>query len=170
VAFSFFLPIVGHGARVDVLGVSLSVAGLWGAWNVLVKGTLGVATTVILAASTPIPALLRGLDRRRVPQAFTSIAGFMVRYLDVITDEMRRMRVARLSRGYDPRWIWQVRKVSLRRAIRAAWPPRGVARSGRVSPSSPAGPVRAPTPPRANPRWSVRAGRPRRDRLHRWPP
>jgi cobalt/nickel transport system permease protein len=112
VAFAFFLPIVGQGERVEVLGLSLSVAGLWGAWNILVKGTLGVATTVILAASTPIPQLLQGLDRLRVPRAFTSVAGFMVRYLDVITEEMRRMKIARLSRGYDPRWIWQAKALA----------------------------------------------------------
>jgi cobalt/nickel transport system permease protein len=27
-------------------------------------------------------------------------------------DEVRRMRVARISRGYDPRWIWQARAVA----------------------------------------------------------
>ena len=112
VAFAFFLPIIGQGERTDVFGLSLSVAGLWGAWNILVKGTLGVAATVILAASTPIPELLQGLDRLRVPRAFTAVAGFMVRYLDVITEEMRRMKIARLSRGYDPRWIWQVKALA----------------------------------------------------------
>ena len=112
VAFAFFLPIVGGGERVDVVGLSLSVAGLWGAWNILVKGTLGVAATVIMAATTPVPDILHGLDRLRVPRAFTAIAGFMVRYLDVIAGEMRRMKVARESRGHDPRWIWQARAVA----------------------------------------------------------
>jgi cobalt/nickel transport system permease protein len=36
----------------------------------------------------------------------------MVRYLDVITEEMRRMKIARLSRGYDPRWIWQAKALA----------------------------------------------------------
>jgi cobalt/nickel transport system permease protein len=36
----------------------------------------------------------------------------MVRYLDVITDELRRMRIARISRGDDPRWIWQAKAVA----------------------------------------------------------
>ena len=111
-AFAVFLPIVGQGERVDVIGVSLSVSGLWGAWNIVVKGTLGVAASVILAATTPVPDILHGLDRLRVPRAFTLIAGFMVRYLDVITGEMRRMRIARESRGYDPRWIWQARALA----------------------------------------------------------
>jgi cobalt/nickel transport system permease protein len=110
--FALFLPLVGQGPRVEVLGVPLAVEGLWAAWNIVVKGTLGVATTVILAATTPVPELLGGLERLRLPAAFTTVAGFMVRYADVITDEVRRMRIARISRGHDPRWIWQARAVA----------------------------------------------------------
>ena len=110
--FALFLPLVGQGERVEVLGVSLATEGLWAAWNIVVKGTLGVATSVILAATTPVPELLRGLERLRLPTAFTTVAGFMVRYADVITDEVRRMRIARISRGHDPRWIWQARAVA----------------------------------------------------------
>jgi cobalt/nickel transport system permease protein len=110
--FAVLLPVVGHGERVEVLGLPLAREGLWAAWNILAKGTLGVAATVIVAATTPVPELLRGLERLRLPRAFTNVAGFMVRYADVIADELRRMRVARLSRGYDPRWIWQARAVA----------------------------------------------------------
>ena len=39
----------------------------------------------------------------------TQIATFMLRYLDVLVGEARRMRVARISRGDDPRFLWQVR-------------------------------------------------------------
>ena len=50
--------------------------------------------------------LLVGLERLRVPIQLVQIMGFMVRYLDVVTDELRRMRTARESRGFtarDPR-------------------------------------------------------------------
>jgi cobalt/nickel transport system permease protein len=110
--FALFLPLVGQGERVEVLGLSLAREGLWAAWNIVAKGTLGVATSVILAATTPVPELLRGLERLRLPVAFTTVAGFMVRYADVIVDEVRRMRIARISRGHDPRWIWQARAVA----------------------------------------------------------
>lgn len=112
VAFAVLLPIVGRGERVEVLGVSLSVAGLWAAWNILAKATLGVAASVILASTTPVADLLHGMERLRVPRVFVGICGFMVRYADVITGEMRRMKVARESRGHDPRWIWQARAVA----------------------------------------------------------
>jgi cobalt/nickel transport system permease protein len=54
---------------------------------------------------------LTGFDRLHVPRAFTATASFMVRYMDVVADDVRRMRVARLSRGYEGRWIWQARAI-----------------------------------------------------------
>jgi cobalt/nickel transport system permease protein len=114
VAFAVFLPLVGEAPRTEVpgLGVALSEPGLWAAWNILAKGTLGVAATILLASTTSVAELLYGLDRLRVPRAFTAIAGFMVRYAEVITGEARRMRIARLSRGHDPRWLWQGRALA----------------------------------------------------------
>ena len=112
VAFAFFLPFVSHGEQVEVLGLTLSVDGLWAAWNILVKGTLGVAASVIMASTTEVTDVLRGLERLRFPRSLTAIAGFMVRYGEVIADEMRRMKVARASRGYAPQWLWQARAVA----------------------------------------------------------
>jgi cobalt/nickel transport system permease protein len=109
VLFAVLLPLVGQGERVEVLGLSLSVAGLWAMWNILVKATLGVAASVILAATTTVPDFLRGLERLHLPRAFTSITGFMVRYSEVISQEAHRMKVARESRGYDARWLWQAK-------------------------------------------------------------
>ena len=112
VLFAVLLPFFGGGERTQVLGLSLSVEGLWGAWNILAKASLGVAISILVAATTTMPEFLRGFERLHVPRVFTSTASFMIRYFDVIADEMRRMKVARESRGYDPRWIWQARAVA----------------------------------------------------------
>ncbi|MGV9560608.1 cobalt ECF transporter T component CbiQ [Streptomyces sp. NPDC003401] len=101
VAFAVLMPFVAEGERVDVLGLSLSVDGLWGAWNVLAKGTLGVAASVLLASTTELRELLLGLQRLKLPPLLVQIASFMIRYGDVIADEMRRMRIARESRGFE---------------------------------------------------------------------
>ncbi|SDC98560.1 cobalt ECF transporter T component CbiQ [Streptomyces prasinopilosus] len=103
VAFAVLMPFVAEGERVEVLGLSLSVNGLWGAWNVLAKGTLGVAASVLLAATTELRELLLGLQRLRLPPLLVQIASFMIRYGDVVTDEMRRMSIARRSRGFEAR-------------------------------------------------------------------
>jgi cobalt/nickel transport system permease protein len=106
---AFMLPLLGRGDRVDILGLSLSVSGLWGMWNILAKATLGLLISVVLAGTTPIPELLRAFDTLRVPRVITSIMGFMFRYLDVVLGEFRTMRVAMQSRAYHPTWLGQVR-------------------------------------------------------------
>ncbi len=110
--FAVMLPFLGPPPDIVVGPMELSVVGLWGAWSILIKGTLGVLASITLTASTEVTDILEGLDRLRVPRVFTDIAGFMVRYLDVILGEQRRMRVAMLSRGYDPRWWWQARALA----------------------------------------------------------
>jgi len=87
--------------------VSLSVAGLLAGWNIVIKGTLGVLTSLTLAATTMPRDLLIGLQRLRMPNTITTIATLMLRYLEVIIGEARRMRIARISRGHDPRLLWQ---------------------------------------------------------------
>ncbi|HEX9994914.1 MAG TPA: cobalt ECF transporter T component CbiQ [Acidimicrobiales bacterium] len=110
--FALALPLVGGGERTEVLGVPLSVAGLWGAWSILAKATLGLGATLVLTATTPLADVVTGLDRLRVPRVFTAVAGAMVRYADVVAGDLRRMRIARESRGSDPRWLWQARAVA----------------------------------------------------------
>ena len=106
VVFALVLPFVATGPRTEVLGLSVSEHGLLGAWGLLVKGTLGVLASLLLAATTEPRALLAGLERLRVPSLLVQIMGFMIRYLDVVTDELWRMHIARQSRGFrsrDPR-------------------------------------------------------------------
>ncbi|MBW1604427.1 cobalt ECF transporter T component CbiQ [Streptomyces sp. JJ66] len=103
VAFAVLLPFVAEGPRVQWLGLTVSEPGLWSAWNILAKGTLGVAASLLLAATTELRELLHGLQRLRLPPLLVQIASFMVRYLDVVTGELRRMRVAQASRGYQAR-------------------------------------------------------------------
>ncbi|HEY9438837.1 MAG TPA: cobalt ECF transporter T component CbiQ [Streptomyces sp.] len=105
VAFAVLMPFVVPGEQTELLGLSVSVPGLWGAWNVLAKGTLGVAASLILASTTELRALLLGLQRLRMPPLLVQIASFMIRYGDVITDELRRMSVARRSRGFEARGV-----------------------------------------------------------------
>ena len=103
VLFAVLMPFLSRGDRVDVLGLSLSVNGLWAAWNVLAKATLGVVCSILLAATTDLRALLVGLERLRMPPLMVQIMTFMVRYGDVISGEMERMKIARESRGFVAR-------------------------------------------------------------------
>lgn len=100
VVFALLMPLVATGPRVDVGPLSLSEAGLWGAWNLLAKGTLGVGASLLLAATTEPADVVAGLARLRLPSQLVLILGFMVRYADVVTGQLRAMRVARESRGF----------------------------------------------------------------------
>ncbi|WP_431902902.1 cobalt ECF transporter T component CbiQ [Nonomuraea sp. bgisy101] len=108
VLFALAIPIIGMGERTEVLGLSLSVQGLWAAWNILAKASLGVVASILLAATTEPRMILLGAQRLRLPSLLVQIAMFMLRYLDVIMDEMRRMRVARESRGFEARNLRQI--------------------------------------------------------------
>jgi cobalt/nickel transport system permease protein len=103
VAFAVLLPFLSRGEQVHVLDLPLSVSGLWAAWNVLAKASLGVLTSLIVAATTDVRELVSGLDRLRMPTLIVQITMFMLRYADVVTDEMRRMHLARVSRGFVSR-------------------------------------------------------------------
>lgn len=102
---ALFFPFLAGGSTVTVLGIELSQAGLWDMWNVLAKATLGLLTSIVLAGTTEIPTMLKGFDALRVPRVITAIMGFMIRYLDVVLGEFRRMRVAMRSRGHNPKWL-----------------------------------------------------------------
>jgi cobalt/nickel transport system permease protein len=105
VIVALLLPLFGGGEQVEVLGISLSVQGLWDMWNILAKATLGLFVAVILGATTQIPDMIKGLDALRVPAVVTGIITFMVRYVDVIVGDFSRMRVAMASRGHQTRTI-----------------------------------------------------------------
>lgn len=112
VLFALFIPFIGAGEQTEVLGVSMSIDGLWAMWNIIAKSSIGASTSILLAATTEIPDIVRGMGRLKVPAVLVSIATFMIRYLEVIAGELGRMRVAMTARGYDPRWLWQAKPIA----------------------------------------------------------
>lgn len=100
---ALLFPFVGSGERIDLLGVSLSVDGLWDLWNVTAKAGIGFAVAVVLASTTEITDLLRGLEALHMPSIVTAIIGFAVRYIDIVAADFARMRIALASRGYHGR-------------------------------------------------------------------
>lgn len=107
------LPFLSEGGpQVTVAGLSLSADGSWAAWNIVAKATLGATAAIVVSATTPLPELIAGLGRLRVPAVVVAIVAFMFRYLDLLADQLQRMRNAMVARGHDPRWLWQVRPIA----------------------------------------------------------
>jgi cobalt/nickel transport system permease protein len=108
--FAVLMPFFGKGDQVDIGPFSLYVDGIEAALSIVAKGTLGVLTAVILSTSTTAREILRGLERLKLPRMMVQIATFMLRYINVISDEMERMKVARESRGFEAKGIqhWKI--------------------------------------------------------------
>ncbi len=102
---ALLIPFFAAGETVSIIGLELSRDGLWDTWNILAKATLGLLTSIVLAGTTDVPSMLRGFEALRFPRVLTAIMGFMIRYLDVVLGEFRRMRVAMQSRGHNPSWL-----------------------------------------------------------------
>lgn len=109
---ALLLPFAEAGERVEFGGLNLSVTGLWAAWGIVVKGTLGVAAALTLAASTSATELPAALSRLGVPAVVTSVLVLMIRYIDLLAAEAGRMRIARISRGDSPRALHQARAIA----------------------------------------------------------
>jgi cobalt/nickel transport system permease protein len=107
VVLALLLPLAGGGQRVDVAGMSLSVAGLYAGWAIVAKGTLGIAAALAVAATTSAAQLPAGLSRLGAPPVVTSVLVLMIRYVDLLAAEAGRMRIARISRGDSPRALHQ---------------------------------------------------------------
>ncbi|ADU00013.1 cobalt ECF transporter T component CbiQ [Mycolicibacterium gilvum] len=102
------LPFSEGGERISLAGMHLSIAGLYAAWGIVIKGTLGVAASLTVAATTTSRELPVALSRLRVPAMIVSVLTLMIRYIDVLAAEARRMRLARVSRGDSPRMFHQI--------------------------------------------------------------
>lgn len=112
IVLAVLLPFAEGGERVTVAGLQLSVAGLWAAWGIVIKGTLGVAASLTVAATTSARELPLALSRLGVPGLVTSMLVLMIRYIDLLSAEVSRMRMARISRGDSPRAIHQISAIA----------------------------------------------------------
>ena len=108
--FAILMPFFGKGDQVEVGPFNLYLDGIEAALSIVAKGTLGVLTAVILSTSTTAREILRGLERLKLPRMMVQIATFMLRYINVISDEMERMKVARESRGFEAKGVqhWKI--------------------------------------------------------------
>jgi cobalt/nickel transport system permease protein len=98
VLFAVLMPFVGP----DPSGwLGLSIPGMWAAWNILIKASLGVVAATLLASTTLPVDIVAGLQTLRIPGPIVAIMTFFVRYVDVVTDQYQRMRVAQRARGFD---------------------------------------------------------------------
>jgi cobalt/nickel transport system permease protein len=71
------------------------------------KSYLSALAVLVLVSTTPLPELLRGLERMGVPRYLLMVAQFLYRYLFVISEEAQHMRAALQAKsGTLRRALW----------------------------------------------------------------
>ena len=67
--------------------------------TLLLKSWLAVLALILLSSTTPLPNLLKGIERLGAPKVLVMIMSFMYRYIFLLIDEVLRMKQARDSRS-----------------------------------------------------------------------
>lgn len=105
--FALLMPFFGTGERFEIASLNLYRDGLLAGSSIVAKGTLGILVAINLSATTTAREILRGLEILKLPTPMVQIASFMLRYVNVVNDEMQRMAIARSARGFEATGIKQ---------------------------------------------------------------
>lgn len=108
------LPLAGALARAAVVLPFTLIFGLI-AWlggdpgrgaALVAKSYLSALAVLVVVATTPLPSLLRGLERMGAPRFLLLVGQFLYRYLFVIVEEAQQMSRAAAARGSSAReWM-----------------------------------------------------------------
>jgi cobalt/nickel transport system permease protein len=73
---------------------------------ILLKSYLSTLAVMAVVSTTPLPALMRGMEQTGCPRFLLTVAQFLYRYLFVISEEAQHMSKAAASRGAGTRgWV-----------------------------------------------------------------
>ena len=152
--------VAGTGPRLDVAGLSLSRAGLQVGLGLLAKATIGMVAVSAVAASTTASETVAGLRRLRLPAWICDLVSLTARQLQVLGDELGRLRLAGAvragTRGRRGEWtavaralgVLFVRSVERTDRLQVALAARGGTALGSL------GPLTSTTPSTAAPQSS----------------
>ena len=110
ILFAVLMPFFGTGKSSIFFGFTIYEEGLLAAAAIVAKGTIGVLGAIALSATSTAKDILQGLERLKLPAILVNIATFSLRYINVVSDEMERMKVARIARGFQSRGVrdWKI--------------------------------------------------------------
>lgn len=98
------LPFMGSGIPIAHFQIFVPLimtdTGLLNFASVIIKAILAIWTMTLLTETTRFNELLVGFQKLGVPLIFTSILGFMYRYIFLFVDETERLNIGRTSRSF----------------------------------------------------------------------
>ena len=83
-----------------IIPLTLSETGLTQFAAVVIKATLAVWIMTLLTTTTRFRDLIAGMQKLHLPSIFTSILGFMYRYIFLFIDEAEHINIGRASRSF----------------------------------------------------------------------
>lgn len=86
--------LAGRAPHTELLGVTVSEAGLQVGLAILAKGVIGIVAVSALAASTTMTETVAALGRLGAPRWFCQMVALAARQLDVLRDDFARLRLA----------------------------------------------------------------------------
>lgn len=94
-------PLGADGGSYNVAGLvsAWSGGGLNVTWGILSKAWASAYCVALLAATTPQSELLAAMRRLGVPSVFVMLLSFIARYVSVLAEQLRALRVAMASRA-----------------------------------------------------------------------
>ncbi|MEA2973935.1 MAG: cobalt/nickel transport system permease protein [Actinomycetota bacterium] len=111
------MAVAGSGPRTHLAGLSLSRAGLQVGLALLAKATIGVVAVSAVAASTTASETVAGLRRLRLPGWACDLVALTARQLQVLGDELARLRLASSvragTRGRPGEWAAVARSLGV---------------------------------------------------------
>jgi cobalt/nickel transport system permease protein len=113
---SLLLRVVGMLPFLGLLALPMGLSRGWEpAAATVAKSAAAFGAVALLSMTTPMHRLLAALQELGVPRLLTAILESMHRYSAVLTDELARMRRARLARTFRPstvgEWVGSSRTV-----------------------------------------------------------
>ncbi|MDD2556132.1 MAG: cobalt ECF transporter T component CbiQ [Syntrophaceticus sp.] len=118
IAIGLFLPVIQPGTPLysfdlNLFTLNVTYEGLQGSILFFLRIICAALLIILVTFTTPFHVLLRSLSDLRIPQIFTHLIQFTLRYFFVLYDEILRMRRARRSRNFElGKTIWSRRTLS----------------------------------------------------------
>jgi len=94
----------------QVMGWSMTDSGLEKFFSLQLRAVLSLAASILLLHHLSPTGLLAGLRDLRFPWLFTAMVSMMLRYVDLLRHEFKRMSVAQAARSASarpPSWWWR---------------------------------------------------------------
>lgn len=106
--------------------ITITDTGVANFTSVVIKALSAIIVMTLLTATTRFRDLIAGMQKLRFPTLFTSILGFMYRYLFLFIDEIEHLNIGRQSRSFGKRpkiamkgFGWMISSLFLRSFERA---------------------------------------------------